>query len=70
MSNDEAIEAINGEVEEMLTILNEAHDEISRAIYCPVTPVGVNYRLARHEQLQNALDRVKDLLDTDWRYTP
>lgn len=69
MSNEELFDGINTEVEEMLTILLEAHDEISRAIYCPVTPVG-DYRLARHEQLQNALDRVKDLLDTDWRYTP
>lgn len=70
MSNQEQIEAIETEVMEMLQILQEAHDTISRAMYCPVNVVGVDYRFQRHEQLQNALECVKALLDTDWRYTP
>lgn len=64
------VEEIQNDVCRMLEVMQAIHDETSRVIYCPVTPLGVNYRLARHEQLQNALDRVKELLDTDWRYTP
>lgn len=70
MENNEQMEAIESEVLAMLEIMQRVHDTASRAMYCPVTAVGVNYRVARHEQLQDALDELRDLINEDWRYTP
>lgn len=70
MNNQEQINGIKMEVCEMLEIIQRVHDVASKAMYNPTTAAGVNYITARHEQLQEALDSIRDELDTDWRYTP
>lgn len=70
MSNQEQIEAIESEIITMLDLLQQIHDEASAAMYNRTTAVGKDYRLLRHEQLQDALAAIKDLTETDWSYTP
>lgn len=70
MTTNEQIEGVKTETGAMLEIIRKVHDTASRAMYCPVTILGVDYKTARHEQLQIAIDELAEILKEDWRYTP